>query len=174
MKGIFLFLILNTFIACHRQTELQKLCKRIRQSPQVAFPSGKDVKWNLIRNFEQIKDPALPDSIKNIFTTIDTSVRGYSVYQFSILGLLIKPDSRKSLKVLAEIFNENHITDPSCSQVISNLFLDKSLWGDLLISYLTKENSVDYGKVLKNVEVMFPSLPGCLANSPFLIVQFLI
>jgi hypothetical protein len=155
-------------LSCNKQSELQKLCKQIRKAPQTAFPAGVDEKWKLIKKFGKIEDTALPDSVKSIFRQIDTSIRGYSEYRLALLNLLAKPGSRKSLKILAEIFNENYINDPSCSQVLSYFFMmNERALADYAISYLTKEDRVDYSNLLKNADVMFPELAHVLGKQPF-------
>ena len=69
-----------------------------------------------MKKLEKIDDATLPDSVKNIFKQIDTSIRGYTEYHLVLLNVLSKPDSRESLKAMAEIFNENYISDPMCSR----------------------------------------------------------
>jgi hypothetical protein len=167
MKSVSFLIILFLMIACNRQTELQKRCAVIRGTPQAAFPAGIDKKWKLIKELREIKDPALPDSVKSIFSSIDTTIRGYDEYRLALLNLLLQPDSRNSLKIMAEVFNENYIDDPSCSQVLTRFLMDESLWGQMIISYYTKRNNVDYSKVLKNIDVMFPGLAQILGKRPF-------
>jgi hypothetical protein len=155
-------------LSCNKQSELQKLCKQIRKAPQTAFPAGVDEKWKLIKKLEKIEDTALPDSVKSIFSEIDTSIRGYSEYWLALLTRLAKPGSRKSLKTLAEIFNENFINDPSCSQVLSYFFMmNNRALVDLAISYFTKRDRVDYSKYLKDADAMFPELAHVLGKQPF-------
>ncbi len=161
--SIFLFLL-----GCNKETELQKLCKQIRLAPQTAFPAGKDEKWKLIKELEKIEDKALPDSVKSIFSQIDTSIRGYSEYRYVLINLLAKPESRKSLKTLAVIFNENYIADPSCSQALSNcFFMNDGALVDLLASYIVKKDLTNNARLLTNVDIMFPELAHILGKRPF-------
>ena len=164
----FLFLIV-VCSACRgkEETELQKICRQIRSEPQTEFPSAHDKKWQLIEGVSKIQDENWPDSLKSIFSSIDTSVKGYSKYHYAILTQLVVPDSRRALKSAAEIFKTHYISDPSCSQVLTNLFTDQRLWEEMMASHLSKQNPVDYSKVLKNLDVMFPDLAEVLGKHPF-------
>lgn len=168
MAKILTYCIFLLFISCNNQSELQKLCKQIRKAPQTAFPAGNDKKWKLIRKLEEIDDKDLPDSVKNIFAQIDTSIRGYSEYWLPLLNVLGKPDSRKSLQVMAGIYAEHYISDPSCSQALSNwFFMANENLVNLAISYFTKKDVTNYKGLLKNADVMFPALAGILGKRPF-------
>lgn len=168
MTKILPYCIFLLFISCNKQSELEKLCKQISKAPQTAFPAGKDEKWRLIRKLEEIDDNDLPDSVKSIFAQIDTSIRGYSEYWLPLLNVLGKPDSRKSLQVMAEIFSEQYISDPMCSQTLSNwFFLSNENLVNQAISYYTKHDVTNYRGLLKNADVMFPALAGILGKRPF-------
>ena len=149
------------------ETELQKRCRAIRSEPQSEFPEEHDKKWQLIDGVSKINDDDWPDSLKSIFGHIDTTIKGYSKYHYTILTQLVVPDSRKGLKTAAEIFREYNITDPSCSQVLTKLFSDQRLWGEMLANHVNKQGQVDYATVLKNLDVMFPDLAGILGKRPF-------
>jgi hypothetical protein len=151
-----------------KETGLQKLCREIRNAPQTPFPAGHDEKWKLIKKMESVHDPAVPDSLQSIFGSIDTSISGYNEYYHPILNRLAQPDSRKSLKILAEIYRDNYISDPGCSQVLTNMILlDEKVQISMAKAYLTKNGRVDYSNAVQHIDVMFPDLTRILGKRPF-------
>lgn len=173
MKFFSCILIVTLFFlpACgqpQKETALQKLCARIRLAPQTPFPAGRDEKWQLIRQMDSLPDPAAPDSLKALFTSIDTAIRGYNEYHYAILARLARPDSEKSLKILSAIFKENYISDPLCSQLLTDMFfMGPEMQANMFKAYLAKEKTIDYSHALQHVEVMFPNLAHILGRRPF-------
>lgn len=85
----------------------------------------------------------------------------------TLLGLLVT-GCGKSLKTLAEVYRDNYISDPACSQVLTDMIhLDENVMISQLDAYLTKKGKIDYGTLLVHIDVMFPDLAHILGRRPF-------
>ncbi len=109
----------------------------------------------------------MADSVQAVFRHIDTTVPGYSNYQYTLLSSLVQPESKNALEKLAELHRDERYDDPSTNQVLTQFCTEERLWGDLLASYITKQNLVNYRKVLKNIPVMYPGLAQALGKHRF-------
>jgi hypothetical protein len=138
-----LLIISITFLSCSgQQNDLKKLCESIRNTPQDVFPNrGQDKKIKLIRELKNLKTDEACDSLRAIFLSIDTTKKGYWDYKYEPLYILSDFNTKKSLKVLAEIIRDYPLDFPA------DMFF---IW-DLV------------GKT-ENVSIMFPDLAQSLGK----------
>jgi hypothetical protein len=138
-----LVVISITLLSCSSQHgDLKKVCERIRNTPQDVFPNKRqDKKMKLIRQLKNLKTGETCDSLRTIFLSIDTTKKGYWEYKYEPLYILSDFNTKKSLKVLAEIIRDYPLDFPADMFFIWDL-VDKT----------------------ENVSIMFPDLAQSLGK----------
>jgi len=106
-----IFIISIIFSSCnHKPSNFEKLCLEINNTPQVEFPDRQDdKKIKLIRQLKNYKSDEVYDTLKSIFLSVDTTIRGYWEYKDAALNTLSEINTENSLKVLSEIIKDHPI-----------------------------------------------------------------